>query len=146
LLSENRDKLADIPILEAVLPDPTPTPTPMPGGTIKGRVYLMDRDKPIRTTVLLQQEENDRFKDHGSTSTDKDGYYYLQAEESGSFRVEISVMDLLDTCDNLRTESGGWGVTRTFKDGTLTDVRASSRPVSITLDDITTIDCELYCD
>ena len=146
LLTGDREKLADIPILEAILPEPTPTPTPMPGGTIKGRVYLVDRDKAVRTTVLLQREENDRFKDSGSTTTDKDGYYYFQAGQPGTYRVEISVMDLLDTCDNLRTESGGWGSTRVFKDGKATDVRASSRPVSITLDDITTIDCELYCD
>ena len=146
LLSDNGQRVADIPALQAVLPQPTLTPTPIPGGTITGRVYLMDRDEPVRTTVLLTRREGERFEDSDSTTTDKDGYYSFLVEEPGTFRVEISVMDLLDTCDELRTESGGWGATRVYDGTGLTDVRASSPAMSITLDDITTLDCELYCD
>ena len=148
LLSDNGEKLADIPVLRAILPEPTATltPTPVPGGTIMGRAYLVDRDKPVRSTVLLRREVGETFKDLDSTTTDKDGYYSFRVEEAGTYRVEISVMDLLDTCDNLRTESGGWGSTRVFKDGSITDVRASSRALSVTLDGATTVDCELYCD
>ena len=148
LLSDNGEKLADIPILQAILPEPTATltPTPVPGGTILGRAYLVDRDKPVRTTVLLRREVGETFKDIDSTTTDEDGYYSFQVEEPGTYRVEIAVMDLLDTCDNLRTESGGWGSTRVFKDGAITDVRASSRALPVTLDEATTVDCELYCD
>jgi hypothetical protein len=155
LLSDDEQQLADLPIVQAILPEPTSTPTPIPptrtptpvpGGTITGRVYLMDRDEPVRTTVLLMQQEGEQFKDSDSTTSDEDGYYSFLVEEPGTFRVEISVMDLLDTCDNLRTESGGWGATRVYDGTGLTDVRASSLAMSITLDDITTLNCELYCD
>jgi hypothetical protein len=125
---------------------PTPTPSPVPGGTIAGRAYLMDREEPVRTTVLLKRKSGEKFEDDSSTTTDEDGYYSFLIKEPGTFRVEISVMHLLDTCDNLRTESGGWGATRIYDGSGLTDVRASSLGTSVTLDDSITVDCELYCD
>ena len=106
----------------------------------------MDREEPVRTTVLLQRKVGEKYEEDSSTETDKDGYYSFLIEEPGTFRVEISVMHLLDTCDNLRTESGGWGATRVYDGSGLTDVRASTLDTSVTLDDSITVDCELYCD
>jgi hypothetical protein len=155
LFADGGQQVADKPTEQPALPHPTstptpipptPTPSPVPGGTISGRAYLMDREKPVRTMVLLQRKVGEKYEEDSSTETDKDGCFSFLIEEPGTFRVEISVMHLLDTCDNLRTESGGWGATQVYDGSGLTDVRASSLGTFVTLEDSITVDCELYCD
>lgn len=81
---------------------------PIPGGSISGRVYLMDRDKPVLTTIKLMRGQprtpstggltsGSRFKysDVDSTVTDENGNYSFVVVESGSYAIEISVTDLL---------------------------------------------------
>jgi len=125
-------------------PTATPTPTPVPGGVVAGRVYLMDRDEPVRTAVRLALREGFEEVDH--TETDEDGYYSFVVEEPGTYVIQVSVMDLLDTCDNLRTESGGWMATQLFDESGVADIRASSPGMDVTIGDEITLDCELYCD
>lgn len=55
-------------------------------------------------------------------------------------------MDLLDICDNLRTESGWPVVVRTYDSSGVNDVLAGSTLMTITIGDEITLDCELYCD
>jgi hypothetical protein len=125
-------------------PTPTPTDTPVPGGIVSGRVYLMDRDEPVRTTVNLVRDEDS--SDIVSTQTDEDGYYSFLVEQPGTYRIQVSVMDLLDICDNLRTESGWPVVIRTYDSEGVNDVLAGSELMMIAIGDEITLDCELYCD
>jgi len=121
-----------------------PTATPIPGGIIKGRVYLMDRDEPVLTTVILERHED--YESVASTTTDEDGFYFFLVEEPDTYHIVISVMDLINTCDNLRTESDGWYATQLYDGAGLADIRATSLPMTITIGDEFTLDCELYCD
>ena len=125
-------------------PTPTPTETPVPGGIVSGRVYLMDRDEPVRTTIKLVWDEDSSEVD--STVTDEDGYYSFLVGEPGTYVIHVSVMDLLDICDNLRTESGWPVVVRTYDTSGVNDVLAGSLLMTITSGDEITLDCELYCD
>lgn len=125
-------------------PTPTPTETPVPGGIVSGRVYLMDREQPVRTTVFLVRDEDNTEVDRAET--DEDGYYSFLVEEPETYLVHVSVMDLLDTCDNLRTESGWPVVIRTYDTSGVNDVLAGSAPMTIAIGDEITQDCELYCD
>ena len=125
------------------IPTPTPTETPIPGGIISGRVYLMDRDEPVRTTVSLMRGLVEVVD---STATDEDGRYSFLVEEPGAYAIQVSVMDLLDICDNLRVESGGWMQTAEYDTSGVADVFANSPPMNITIGDEITLDCELYCD
>jgi len=104
----------------------------------------MDRDEPVRTAVRLALREGFEEVDH--TETDEDGYYSFVVEEPGTYVIQVSVMDLLDTCDNLRTESGGWMATQLFDESGVADIRASSPGMDVTIGDEITLDCELYCD
>ncbi|MEA2008407.1 MAG: hypothetical protein U9O54_04750 [Chloroflexota bacterium] len=123
-------------------PSPTPTKTQVPGGIISGRVYLMDKDEAVHTRVLLIQDK----KEIDSTRTDKDGNYTFVIEEAGKYSIRVSVMDLLDRCDDLRTLSGWPIVVRNYDGGGVTDTWASTSPITINIGDKITIDCELYCD
>lgn len=126
-------------------PTATPTATPIPGGIIAGRVYLMDRDEPVRTIVMLARGLGGEEVD--STETDEEGYYSLLVEEPGTYVIEVYVTDLLDLCDNLRTESGGWIATQSYNTSGLAEVWATSLPpMSITIGDEVALDCELHCD
>jgi hypothetical protein len=104
----------------------------------------MDRDEPVRTTVKLVWDEDSSEVD--STVTDEDGYYSFLVEEPGTYVIHVSVMDLLDICDNLRTESGWPVVVRTYDTSGVNDVLAGSLLMTITSGDEITLDCELYCD
>jgi hypothetical protein len=55
------------------MPTATPTETPIPGGIITGRVYLLDRDEPVGTTVTLNRGFAGQVVD--STETDENGRY-----------------------------------------------------------------------
>jgi hypothetical protein len=124
-------------------PTATPTETPIPGGIISGRIYLMDRDEPVRTTVSLMRG----LEQVDSTATDEDGRYSFSVEEPGAYGIQVSVMDLLDICDNLRVESGRWIQTARYGESGVVDVCANSLPMmNITIGDEITLDCELHCD
>lgn len=122
---------------------PTPTETPIPGGIISGRVYLMDRDEPVHTTVSLMRNLVEVVD---STSTDEDGRYSFLVEEPDGYAIRVSVMDLLDICDNLRIESGGWMQTLKYDTSGVADVFANSPPMNVTVGDEIMLDCEMYCD
>ena len=126
-------------------PTVTPSETPIPGAIITGRVYLMDRDEPVRTTIRLARHE-DLSEEVGSTTTDELGYDTFLVEEPDTYVIQVSVMDLLDICDNLRTESGGWFATQLYDTSGIADVNATSPPMSITIGAEISLDCELYCD
>ena len=134
----------DIPI-----PTDTPIPTdiPVPQGVITGRVFLMDREEPVDTLVQLVLDSDNSIA--ASTRTDEDGYYSFSIEEPGDYSIQVSVYDLLnrfDRCENLRTLSG-WPVTvRTYDTAGVTDILASTMPMSIIIGEEITVDCELYCD
>ena len=123
---------------------PITTPTPNPGGIVSGRVYLMDRDKPVRTTVTLALREG--FESVAVVETDEKGHYSFLVKEPNIYVIQISVMDLLDICDKLRTETGVWMVVRTYDESGVTDIKASSYPIEVAIGDEITYDCELYCD
>ncbi len=134
-------RITDTPI-PSKTPKPTPTQTEIPGGVITGRVYLMDKDEVVRTNVLLIQDK----KEIDSTRTDENGNYTFIVEEAGKYSIRVSVMHLIDRCDNLRTLSGWPIVVRNYDGGGVTDTWASTSPITINIGDKTTIDCELYCD
>lgn len=123
-------------------PNPTLTFTPIPGGIISGKVYLMDKEEAVRTEVLLVHDK----KEIDSTRTDKDGNYRFVVEEPGKYSIRVSVMHLLDRCDDLRTLSGWPIVVRNYDKGGVTDTWASTSPLTIEIGDKITINCELYCD
>jgi hypothetical protein len=124
------------------------TTTTIPSGTVAGRVFLLDREEPVETTVDLVREEED--EPTATTRTDADGYYSFAVEEAGSYQVEVSVLDLLDVCDALRTEgemSARWPiVVRTYTGSGVSDVRAASVAESVTIGGEVTFDLDLYCD
>ena len=99
----------------------------------------MDRDEPVVTTVKVEGTDI-------VTSTDEDGYYSILMEEAGAYSVMIEVTDLLDVCDSLRTESGGWLASQEFDTSGLTAVYALSMPQRVDIGDELVIDCELFCD
>ena len=103
----------------------------------------MDRDEPVRTTVKLVRNEDSSEVD--STVTDENDYYSFLVEEPGTYVIHVSVMDLLDICDNLRTESG-WIATQLYDTSGLADVLAGLYLMTISIGDKITLDCELYCD
>ena len=143
------DKPTQIPRTETPTPIPPtktlpPSETSIPGGIITGRVYLMDRDEPVLTTVNLAQKEGWKVVD--STTTDKDGFYTFLVEKPDTYVIQVSIFDLLDICDNLRTESGGWIKMDTYDTSGVSDTFAGLFPVVIASGDEITLDCELYCD
>jgi len=105
-------RITDTPI-PSKTPKPTPTQTEIPGGVITGRVYLMDKDEVVRTNVLLIQDK----KEIDSTRTDENGNYTFIVEEAGKYSIRVSVMHLIDRCDNLRTLSGWPIVVRKSRSG-----------------------------
>lgn len=130
-----------------------PAETPVPGGNISGRIYLMDRDEPVRTIVELTQDEDPSEKISlvtvDSTETDVDGYYYFLVEEPGTYHITVSILDLYNICDNLKEASGsGWPkeIYTTDDAGVIVDDKLVSEPIDITIDDKIALDCELYCD
>lgn len=135
---------------EAPVPTDTPIPTdiPLPQGVITGRVFLMDREEPVVDTLVQLVLDGDNSI-AASTRTDEEGYYFLSVEDSGEYSVQVSVYDLLnrfDSCENLRTLSG-WPVTvRTYDTAGVTDILASTMPMTIIVGEEITVDCELYCD
>ena len=134
------------PVLPATLtptPMPTPTETPVPGGIVGGRVYLMDRDRPVQTTVLLVREADHSLVD--ATETDEGGYYSFTVAEPDTYVIQVSVMDLIGFNCNPRTESGWPGVYQHYDTSGVSDVLAGSDPLMISLGDEITLDCELYC-
>jgi hypothetical protein len=127
------------------IPTTTPTETPIPGGILSGRVYLLDRDEPVRTTVTLTRGFAGEVVD--SAETDENGHYSFLIDEPGAYSISVSVMDLLEICDNLRTASGGWIQTALYDTEGVADIRATSMlPISITIGVEVTLDCELNCD
>jgi len=129
-------------------PTPTPTPTeaPFPGAIVGGRVYLMDRDRPVQTTVHLFRADYSAMVD--STETDESGYYSFLVEEPDTYIIHVSVGDLTGDNCNPRTESGwqrAWKIDPTLG---VTDelVAFVSIPFTISLGDEITLDCEQYCD
>ena len=137
-----------IPTPVPLTPTPTPTPTevPFPGAIVGGRIYLMDRDRPVQTTVLLFRADYSAMVD--STETDESGYYSFLVEEPDTYIIHISVGDLTGDNCNPRTESGwqrAWKIDPTTG---VTDelVAFVSIPFTISLGDEITLDCEQYCD
>ena len=124
-------------------PMPTPTQTPVPGGVVSGRIYLMDRDRPVQTTVLLVRE--DGYLLVASTESDEGGYYSFFVEEPDTYVVQVSVMDLVGFNCNPRTESGWPGVFQHYDTSGVSDILAGSTPFTISIGDEITLDCELYC-
>jgi hypothetical protein len=126
-------------------PIPTPAKTPFPGAFVGGRVYLMDRDQPVQTTVTLYRAADYSMAD--STETDEAGYYSFIVEEQDTYIIFVSVGDVADDC-NLRTESG-WREARVI-DPTLgvSDELSEfiSNAFTTSLGDEITMDCEQYCD
>jgi hypothetical protein len=129
-------------------PTPTPTPTeaPFPGAIVGGRVYLMDRDRPVQTTVLLFRAADYSMVD--SRETDESGYYSFLVEEPDTYIIHVSVGDLIGDNCTPRTESGwqrAWKIDPTLG---VTDelVAFVSIPFTISLGDEITLDCEQYCD
>jgi hypothetical protein len=104
----------------------------------------MDRDEPVRTTVTLALREG--FEKVATVETDEQGRYSFLVKEPDTYIIQVSVMDLLDTCDKLRTESGGWLATQTYDAAGISDIQATSPPMDIVIGDEITLDCELYCD
>jgi hypothetical protein len=103
----------------------------------------VDRDEPVRTTVILKQQGGPEIE---SIETDAEGNYSFLVEEPGEYTINVSVMDLLDTCDELRTASGVWLAAQVLDTSGVVDVRASSMPMSIEIGDKLTVNCELNCD
>jgi hypothetical protein len=124
-------------------PMPTPTQTPVPGAVVSGRIYLMDRDRSVQTTVLLVRE--DPYSEIARTVSDEGGYYSFFIEEPGTYIVQVSVMDLIGFNCNPRTESGWPGVYQQYDTSGVSDILAGSTPFSISIGDEITLDCELYC-
>jgi hypothetical protein len=128
----------------------TTTTTTVPTtGIITGRVYLMDRDEPIETTVELLREEDKETID--TTQTDGDGRYSFSIADEGTYTVRVSLGSYAEMCDNLRREPGDgpelWPVVvRQLDGGGTTDILAGSVPTAVTIGDEITLDLELYCD
>ena len=129
-------------------PTPTPTPTeaPFPGAIVGGRVYLMDRDRPVQTTVRIFLADFSAMVD--STETDESGYYSFLVEEPDTYIIDVLVGDITGDNCNPRTESGwqrAWKIDPTLG---VTDELVSfmSIPFTISLGDEITLDCEQYCD
>ena len=129
-----------------VTPTLTPTETPIPGVIVNGRVYLINQDEPVLTTVYLVRRENDKDVSTEEIGTDEDGYYSFLVEEPGTYVIRVSVTNLLNKCNKLWTESG-WPIkVQTFDTQGVLDTLAQSNPLTITLDDDITLDCELNCE
>ena len=124
-------------------PMPTPTETPVPGGIVSGRVYLMDRDRPVQTTVLLVRESP--YTEVDSTATDEGGYYSFFVEEPGTYIIQVSVMDLIGFNCSPRTISGWPSQFQQYDTSGVSDILAGSTPFTIGIGDEITLDCELYC-
>ena len=127
----------------AIAPTATtiPTETPVPKGSVVGRVILIDRDEPVNTTIRLELKEGNKLVN--STRTDQDGHFTFLIVESDVYVIAVSVMDLLDKCDKLRAESGGWIASQVYDGSGLADVRAMSMPMSILIGDETTVDLNM---
>lgn len=128
----------------------TTTTTTVPTtGIIIGRVYLMDRDEPIVTTVELLGEADKETVD--TTRTDGDGHYSFSIADEGTYTVRVSLGSYAEMCDNLRREPGEsselWPiVVRQLDGGGTTDILAGSVAIAVTIGDEITLDLELYCD
>lgn len=82
---------------------PTTTTTSVPTARLAGRVYLVDRDAPVDTTVdLVFGEEDEEAVD--STRTADDGSFSFEVAEPGRYRIRVEISGLLDECERLRTE------------------------------------------
>jgi hypothetical protein len=126
-------------------PTATVTPTTPPGGVVRGRVYLVDKDEAVRTDVELVLNEGNETVE--STKTDSSGEYSFLIEEPGVYKLRVSVSDLLDRCDNLRSSSRNWPVVvRRFDQGGVSEVLAGSTETKVEVGDMITMDLELTCD
>jgi hypothetical protein len=129
-------------------PTSTPTPTPPPDGILTGRVYLVDRDIAVQTTVTLyrQQPEDDEKVDE--VRTDAQGIYSFLVTEPGDYYIQVSVNNLVDRCDNLKFAPGTTFLPLVFGlygYSGLDDIAVRSVTISIALGDTITLDCDLTC-
>ena len=130
-----------VPPTETPVP---PTETPVPKGKISGQVYLLDREEPVQTLVRLVLKEGNEEVD--SMRTDEDGWYSFDVDDPGVYHITVSVKSLLDKCEGLRSETGGWIASQVYGPSGLTDVQAMSMPILIQIEDELTNDLYLYCD
>jgi len=127
-------------------PTPTPTEAAFTGAIVGGRVYLVDRDRPVQTTVLLFRADYSAMID--STETDESGYYSFLVEEPDTYIIHVSAGDLTGDNCTPRTESGWQRAWKIDPTSGVTDelVAFVSIPFTISLGDEITLDCEQYCD
>lgn len=132
-----------LPPTQTPTPMATPTKTPVPGGVVSGRIYLMDRDRPVQTTILLVRDDPYLLVD--STESDEGGYYSFTIENPGTYVVQVSVMGLAGFNCDPRTRSGWPSIYTQYDTSGVSDILAGSTPFAIGIGDEITLDCELYC-
>lgn len=131
------------------MPTSTPTPTPIPSGSVIGTVYLLDRDEPVQTKIILMRKEGDDDVEVEITETDEMGNYAFIVTEPGDYYVQVSVFDLMESCKNLRSHStnNDWIVfIQRYGGSGMTDALINSGIYSVFLGQESIINCDLYCD
>ena len=84
-----------------------------------------------------------------TAETDADGVYVFSPEQAGTYVIQVSLTDYLDTCEELRAASDSadrWPSVIREYEGELSDVSAASEPVDIEIGTTEVLDLELYCD